>query len=512
MATIQGSIWQDLNQNQGREVNEPGLSGWTLFLDQNRNGVLDNGETTTQTDNNGNYAFTDLIPGIYTVAQVEQSGWRSLLSSSSQIPFTGLAANGQGALAWNTFAGAPEPAREGHVYDVPGFPGVTFGSFYYLASRDYGGIDPNSPGAIQAEAIQGFPNLAAALAQHGYTPSDIKVKFGLTSLGDDIQGQDWFLTNENEFRYYQGGDIVFQLNGENLIGGSIPEFFLRVELSDLPNNPFPTYTGGIKNVVPSDLSSNSSAAAQQVAQALLTDLAGQSLNFQYLSLSFSGEEAFFDSGRLGILYEANAGNIHKAAEPLVQEDAYSVLLTGFNETVGGINFANASTTVGGTLTLEQADDYLASHGDLIIAFGYDLPAAIQHYEQFGRDEGRIIDDFAENAYLASHDDLLTALGNDPDAATRHYIQYGFAEGRQITFQADDYLASHGDLIEAFGYDLATATQHYLNYGAEEGRDRDRFDEVAYLNNYSDLQAAYGNDLEAATKHYIQFGYFEGRVA
>lgn len=169
------------------------------------------------------------------------------------------------------------------------------------------------------------------------------------------------------------------------------------------------------------------------------------------------------------------------------------------------------------LTPALYDDYLASHGDLIQAFGYSLTAARNHYSSSGFRENRAVDRFSEGEYVASYDDLINAfgsaaqpLGYDPTLVTRHFIQNGYAEGRQVSFQADEYLASHADLIQAFGYNLTAATRHFIVFGAAEGRSRDRFDAGAYLNRYSDLQAVFGSDLDAATRHYIEFGYGEGR--
>jgi hypothetical protein len=56
-------------------VLEPGLPQWTVYLDSNGNGKLDPGEPSTVTDVSGNYAFYNLAPGSYTVAEVQQTGW-----------------------------------------------------------------------------------------------------------------------------------------------------------------------------------------------------------------------------------------------------------------------------------------------------------------------------------------------------------------------------------------------------------------------------------------------------
>lgn len=166
-----------------------------------------------------------------------------------------------------------------------------------------------------------------------------------------------------------------------------------------------------------------------------------------------------------------------------------------------------------TLTPDKYDDYLASHPDLIQAFGYNLLAAKNHYEQSGAAEGRQIDTFNEALYLASHPDLILAFGGDLEAATRHYIQAGFYEGRQVDrFIPELYLDAYSDLKNAFGNDLEAATLHYIQNGFYEGRDfLLGFDPGAYIASHLDLIAAFGYDLAAGREHYITNGYDENRM-
>ena len=74
-AEIRGSKWHDLDGNGSRDAGEPALAGWTIYLDSNNNGQLDGGEPTTTTDANGDYSFSNLAAGQYTVAEVAQSFW-----------------------------------------------------------------------------------------------------------------------------------------------------------------------------------------------------------------------------------------------------------------------------------------------------------------------------------------------------------------------------------------------------------------------------------------------------
>lgn len=81
---IRGLKWNDLDGDSTRDPEEPGLSGWTIYLDRNRNGVLDTGETSATTDSSGNYAFTGLAAGTYTVAEVMQDGWEQTYPNVSE--------------------------------------------------------------------------------------------------------------------------------------------------------------------------------------------------------------------------------------------------------------------------------------------------------------------------------------------------------------------------------------------------------------------------------------------
>ncbi|HIK51512.1 MAG TPA: choice-of-anchor J domain-containing protein, partial [Oscillatoriales cyanobacterium M59_W2019_021] len=75
-AEIHGIKWNDINGNGSQDADELGLEGWTIYLDDNQNGQLDVGEESTVTDANGEYAFTNLAGGTYTVAEEPQSGWQ----------------------------------------------------------------------------------------------------------------------------------------------------------------------------------------------------------------------------------------------------------------------------------------------------------------------------------------------------------------------------------------------------------------------------------------------------
>jgi len=73
--SISGQKWNDLDGDAIQDIGEPGIGGWTIFLDQNGNGVLDVGEQSTLTAPDGSYIFTNLFEGLYRVDEVLLTGW-----------------------------------------------------------------------------------------------------------------------------------------------------------------------------------------------------------------------------------------------------------------------------------------------------------------------------------------------------------------------------------------------------------------------------------------------------
>lgn len=163
----------------------------------------------------------------------------------------------------------------------------------------------------------------------------------------------------------------------------------------------------------------------------------------------------------------------------------------------------------GRQTSFDARAYIASHADLVQALGDNEDAGALHYILAGRYEGRGIS-FDPTGYLAANADLIRAFGHDTEAAAAHYIQSGHREGRALSFDAARYIAANDDLISAFGTDLAAGTRHWLAHGHAEGRSATAFDAAQYLANYADLRAAFGTDQHAATLHFVSNGFAEHR--
>ncbi len=73
---IEGTVFYDVDADGARGSGETGLEGFVVFLDQNRNDVLDAGEAQTSTDANGAFRFDGLAADqAHTVSQVLPRAW-----------------------------------------------------------------------------------------------------------------------------------------------------------------------------------------------------------------------------------------------------------------------------------------------------------------------------------------------------------------------------------------------------------------------------------------------------
>jgi hypothetical protein len=106
---ISGMKFNDVNGDGVRDANgvdnvlgnnddEVGLAGWTIFLDKDGDGVLDQGETSTLTAADGTYSFSvtpdadksDADNDPYLVREVNQSGWTRTSANPAPITITSV--------------------------------------------------------------------------------------------------------------------------------------------------------------------------------------------------------------------------------------------------------------------------------------------------------------------------------------------------------------------------------------------------------------------------------------
>src|ERR1041385_6824544 len=88
LGIISGQKFHDRNGNGVKDPGEPGLKDWTIYIDTNLDGQLQDDEPQTMTDANGSYSFSGLFLGVYRVREVVKSGWRQTSQNPPDIAVT----------------------------------------------------------------------------------------------------------------------------------------------------------------------------------------------------------------------------------------------------------------------------------------------------------------------------------------------------------------------------------------------------------------------------------------
>lgn len=236
-------------------------------------------------------------------------------------------------------------------------------------------------------------------------------------------------------------------------------------------------------------------------------------------------------------HPAKAPNVTKSGATLSWSPAYDVITEDttvnakWNYTYNGVDYS----------PIFDAEYYLNKYTDLKKAYGTDGKKALNHFLNYGMNEGRQGNEqFDVYCYRARYTDLQKAYGTDWKKLYTHYLNYGKQEMRDGTPDTDSYEVTfmNGNEVVAtqqvvFGHS-ATAPQ-IAKSGATLSWDKSYniitsdivvnaqwryidnnvdyssiFDADYYLNHYSDIKSAYGTNGTKALQHFINYGMKEGR--
>lgn len=167
-ASLSGVVYEDLNGNGTRQNNEPGLQGWTVYIDLGDQGTFVSGDPFTTTDPNGAYAFTGLASGTYVVRVIPQSGWNQ---SAPQ-------GNGTG---WQLTATAGQDTTVNAFGEVPVASGTLFGTVYHDLNAD-GVQEANEPGLAGWIVYLDLTNYGSYLSGDPYAVTDASGNYTFSGL------------------------------------------------------------------------------------------------------------------------------------------------------------------------------------------------------------------------------------------------------------------------------------------------------------------------------------------
>ncbi len=153
---VNGSVFDDTNFNNTKDSGEHGLLGWTVFVDSNNDGILNDGEPSQITDSDGDYRFADILSGRQTIVEIPQGGYVPIGSAGSLFPLEGASPSRvvtvvAGSSVRADFANAylPTGTIEGHVWNDENGDGVAQSTESGIAGRSVF-VDLNSNGMQDA--------------------------------------------------------------------------------------------------------------------------------------------------------------------------------------------------------------------------------------------------------------------------------------------------------------------------------------------------------------------------
>src|SRR5215218_6635639 len=151
-ASVSGTKVHDLDADGTRDAGEPGLAGWTFYVDYNGNGGLDSGEPSAISGADGTFTISGVTPGTWSVREVLQQGW--ICSTPASCAASTVFVSGQTAsnLSFGNYQPASVSGTKVHDLDAdgtrdagePGLAGWTF----YVDYNGNGGLDSGEPSAI----------------------------------------------------------------------------------------------------------------------------------------------------------------------------------------------------------------------------------------------------------------------------------------------------------------------------------------------------------------------------
>lgn len=226
--SISGVKWHDLDGDFLREEGEPGLAGWTIYIDANENGVLDPGELNATTGVDGSYTIANVPYGSHFVREVSQpeSGYVPSLGDHSVFLLNGqnLGEEPEDSVDFGNFipvdgsvSGVKWNDLNGNSFRDPNEP-LLSGWKIYVDENEDGMFTPGEPFAVTAEEDLNTPEIELGT----YTITG--VQYGYQTIREVPQAG-WEATSPNNFFGEDGVHYLYVYNGQNVEEIDFGNFF-----------------------------------------------------------------------------------------------------------------------------------------------------------------------------------------------------------------------------------------------------------------------------------------------
>jgi hypothetical protein len=303
--SISGQKFNDLNGDGIRQAGEPVLSGLTVFLDTNNNGVLDHGETSTTTDANGNYTFPNLGPGTYLVREMQQPG--IVQTTPNPAPITLL------------------PGQPVTNVDFGDFKLISIGGAKFQDTNGNGVRDAGEPGLQGITVFLDTNNNGRLDAGEVSTTTDVNGNYTFVNVGPgtynvrEVQQAGFTQTTANPA-------VIVASSGANVSG----ELFGNFQLISISGNKFQDSNGnGVRNAgepglqgVVIFLDANNNGVLDAGERSTTTDRNG---NFTFTNLGL-GTYRVREVGQVGFVQMTN--------------NPANIVVTTSGASVTGVRFGN----------------------------------------------------------------------------------------------------------------------------------------------------------------------------
>ncbi len=216
---VSGQVFADVNGNGQPDSGEPGLSGWTVDLLDGSDTVIAN----TSTDSKGNYAFSDLGPGTYSLAVEAPAGYVAS-GSPTNLP---ISATSGRDVSGEDFGEFHAVTLSGEVFDdsdgngqinggEAGLSGWTV-DLVNAANQVVASVTTSSGGSYQFLGVGPGTDTIRAVSQAGYVATASPFVETPTS-GLNLSG----LNLGEAVASTASGEVFHDLNGDGTLGAGDP--------------------------------------------------------------------------------------------------------------------------------------------------------------------------------------------------------------------------------------------------------------------------------------------------